>query len=96
MYQYLYDTIYGRPEHWHLTSDNVQQKIELYPTKAASHRKKLSRLKFLCSFFYIQNRKICLSKTTLYQYSVGFFALLETVCPLKAFYMSLHSTKQKT
>ena len=40
-------------------------------------------------FFYAL---ICLSKKMLYQYFV-FLPLLWTASPLKAFYMSLHSTR---
>ena len=46
----------------------------------------------LKELFYIQNRKMCLSETILYQY-FDFFALLGTAAPLKTFYISLHTTK---
>ena len=45
-------------------------------------------------FFYIQNCKMCLSKKILYQHFIVFF-MLGTASPLKTFYMSLHSIKQK-
>ena len=41
--------------------------------------------------FYIQDRKMCFSK----KISL-FFVLLGAASPLKAFYMSMHSTKRKT
>ena len=46
-------------------------------------------------FFYIQNRKVCLSKKILYHYFavVFFFALLGTNSPLKTFYMLLYNMK---
>ena len=44
-------------------------------------------------FFYIQKRKICLSKKILYQYFNAFFALPGTASPLKTFYTSLNGTK---
>ena len=49
----------------------------------------------LMRFFYIQNREMCLSKTILYQYFAVFVAPGGTASPLKAFYMSLHSTKNR-
>ena len=45
--------------------------------------------------FYMQNRKMPLSKKILYQDFVDFFALLSAAFHLKSFCMSLHSAKRK-
>ena len=47
----------------------------------------------LMQFFYIENRKMRLSKKILYQYFIVSLALFGIVSLLKTFYMSLHSTK---
>ena len=47
----------------------------------------------LMQFFYIENRKMRLSKKILYQYFIVSLPLFGIASLLKTFYMSLHSTK---